>query len=469
MPSRDVSNRADLKDYMTDKLEPNEKDVTELTKAISSWFVRKDGKFYDVNRTGNKLSRPDIERMCILRLNQRQPQITSELVVKAALRRAIETRHNDPEQTIPVWNGEHVSAPGTMSKFVWNDGAVSINSWTSPGYRSARVNEADYGIFGQLFDAVFVNPPEKEMFLNWLAYGLQNEVDKPAWAPFLYSRTKGTGKSTVCSICTELFGRTNSVTSNGLDHLLSKFNQSTLMNKLVVLEELSLTTASAQANRLKMYITETEVLTERKGVDAELIRQACCFVFTSNHLPTWIEHDDRRFYVIDCDHSGHASGAQAKEFSSLVGRIKEQMRDPINIAKLYNALMARELPTDFDAQTLNIDEQATPLMRQIQGASAQTNVVLLEQELNEKAVNALPEGAVASFVQKVLSGNSNQTRHLMTELQWVRASVKWGGADYARMIWVRPGYLVERGKLVGPEGQVTDLVEHLKLLELEVF
>jgi hypothetical protein len=87
---------------------------------------------------------------------------------------------------------------------------------------------------------MFLRQAEREMILNWLAWNLQNEDDKPTWAPFLYSRTKGSGKSAFCHLVSVLFGQENSVTQNNVDQLTSRFNMTALHSKLVISEELQL-------------------------------------------------------------------------------------------------------------------------------------------------------------------------------------------------------------------------------------
>jgi len=47
----------------------------------------------------------------------------------------------------------------------------------------------------------------------------------------------------------------------------------------------------------------------------------------------------------------------------------------------------------------------------------------------------------------------------MSDLGWTKCSVKWGGVDYGRQVWVRPGYLVERGRVKGPDGYDVALVQ----------
>lgn len=86
------------------------------------------------------------------------------------------------------------------------------------------------------------------MFLNWLAWSLQNEDDKPNWAPFLYSTRMGTGKSTLAMLMARLFGEENSITQNNVDKLTGRFNMTLLKSKLVICEEVNLRPGSGDAN-----------------------------------------------------------------------------------------------------------------------------------------------------------------------------------------------------------------------------
>jgi len=192
-----------------------------LSKAISSWYVRRDSKFYDVNRLNTPLSKEDIERACIIRIRggYEHFDITPDLI-KAVFNRAIVQMIGNPEQSIPVWNGSQVCSPDVLERVVWKDGTVAVNTWTQPSYRSLRVNEAELGVAAEFFEAMFAREAEREMVLNWLAWCLQNEADKPMWAPFFYSRSKGTGKSTLCMLVGKLFGDENTVTQNSIEKRL---------------------------------------------------------------------------------------------------------------------------------------------------------------------------------------------------------------------------------------------------------
>ncbi|WP_428515387.1 DUF5906 domain-containing protein [Roseovarius sp.] len=440
-----------------------EAELNRLVNAVCSWFVRRDGKYYQVEHLSTKLSRDDVAHISLARIRDECNDIeTSRDLLRDGFRRAIEMKHAIPGQTIPIWNGREYCDPGTDARVVNERGAVAVNSWREPGYRLVDEVEPSWGVAEEFLETIFPREAEREMFLNWLAWCLQNESDKPNWAPFLYSARKGTGKSTLCQLVARLFGSENAVTQNNVDKLTGRFNASVLTRKLVVCEELNLRQDSPQGNALKTYLTEREIMTERKGQEAEQIRHCCCFLFTSNHLPLWIEPEDRRYYLIEIDHDGHATGPRAGEFASLVERLYAFMRDDRAIAGLHRVLMERKLDDGFSAKTLNVERDATPLMRRVQGASEQTVRTQLAERLDERGQHAVPEADVAALIRTELGQNVNSTRHMMTELGWSKFKVKWAKQDYARAIWVREGYWVENGKVRGPGGYSQPIAEHLE-------
>jgi len=445
--------------------EPTTEDVAirnQIAKAVSSWFVRRDGKFYDIDNLNVALSKPDVQRVCLFRIRDEYPeiQLASE-TLKAVFNLAIEKTHADHTRSIPVWNGRRQCHPANPQRIIHERGEAIINTWKRPAYRELSITDADYGIAGEFLEQLFPRDAEREMILDWLSWNFQNEDDKPTWAPFLYSRTKGSGKSTFCHLASVLFGLDNSVTQNNVDQLTSRFNMTALHSKLVISEELQLRQDSTQSNTLKTYITEKTTLSEFKGRESERVDQRCCFVFTTNHLPLWIEAEDRRYYVVEVDHEGHAAGPQAAEFASLVGELMTYLDKPVNVARLYNALLARELPETFSAKTLNVARDATDVMQRIHDSSRQVTLDQLDEHLNEMGVNAIPEANLVEFINNTLRGNANSLRHMMAGLGWSKSKVKWGGVDYARAIWIRPGFSVDRGKLHSPDGSSETLTQHL--------
>lgn len=52
----------------------------------------------------------------------------------------------------------------------------------------------------------------------------------------------------------------------------------------------------------------------------------------------------------------------------------------------------------------------------------------------------------------------------MSDLRWTKREVKWGKVDYNRQIWVRPGYIIQNGKISAPDGfeeKLSTQLDHL--------
>lgn len=447
----------------TNSNEETLRNIDLLAAEFAKQFVRKDNKFFDVSYLHNALSRTDVEQMILNRIAEEYRGIElSRDLLKGLYGKLIDANHTDTSRSIQVWNGQSVCLPGDSKRLVPDRGAVTANVWVQPAYSSLRVNAAGGDPLFEFFDRLFKSDRERDLFLNWLAYCIQNEADKPTWAPFFYSRRKGTGKSTLCRIMTEVFGEQNTAVQNNVDKLTQQFNATLLRSKLVICEETHLQQGSAKGNAIKTFLTDPFILIEQKGKEQVRARNITCFVFTSNFMPDWMEPGERRYAVFDVDHDGGAGGASSNEFANAVGRVHEYLDDPTNVARFYNWLLARALPETFNAKSLDIVEDATPIMRQLQETSRQTDLDLLEEHLDAQSILVIPQEDVAVYVRDTLRAKSSQTRHLMRELGWEKSSCKWGGLTYAKAIWTRPGYSVDAGRLYGPSHDGTPISDCIK-------
>lgn len=439
---------------------PDPDEVELLARSISSWFVRMDGKYYDSSDPRNKFSRDDVTAACIWRFREEIPQVvlTSDLLSEA-FEVALTRTNFDPTLSVPTWNGSVRCLPGHEERLIWKTGMVTVNSWTKPDYRRIDVDEADPGTVQDFLDFIFPSERERDVFLDWLAWCLQNEAEKPTWGPILYSKRKGTGKSTLCEIARLLFGQSNSQTQNNVDKLTGQFNMQMMTSKFLVSEELDNRAGTKAANALKTFMTETDTAAEAKGRELERVVQCFCCMFTTNHFPLWIEENDRRYWITEIDHEGCHGGPRHGVFTQLVGNVKAYLRNDLHLARLYRWLMERELPAGFTGMALDAVKYRTPTMDLIFGNNGQTTHDMMQEYLDEKQMNAIAESDVARVVVAELKANLNSTKHLMSELGWRKKKVKWGGKDFARAVWVRGGYDVIGGKLIHPDGSAEVLFE----------
>ncbi|SMO85093.1 hypothetical protein SAMN06265380_11242 [Ruegeria faecimaris] len=218
-----------------------EKDVTLLARQISKWVVRYKNQFYLPERPSHPLSQAEAKRICLGRMRSNYP--TMEFTpghVRAVFQRAFEEIHDDPSQNVRIWNGTTKCRPDIKEPIIPEGDTVALNAWNEPAYRDLAVADADTTMFDRFLERIFGHEADRRVVKDWVSWGLQNEAEKLAWALFFYSRYKGTGKCTLCTLITKLFGEENSITQNSVAKLTGKFNKPILDSKLVVSEELQL-------------------------------------------------------------------------------------------------------------------------------------------------------------------------------------------------------------------------------------
>lgn len=452
--------RSDDDDLQT--VEPTEPPLTpdtpEATKSalarfIASRFVRRDGKFYRLDNPNVSISATDLKRVSLHQVKAAFPnvEVTDELW-SAVCAHVVNDTHTIQAESVPVWDGTQNCVPGEIGGLIWNDGMASLNTWRLPAYRQLNVDAQDDRLFDQLLERVFPQQADRAVLKDWLAWNLQNEGDKPTWAILLYSQTKGTGKSTLGRLLSLLFGDENSMALNGISTLTGRFNKPVLARKFITCEEVKLGAGTDAGNKVKALISEKVIAAEGKGTNAESIRNCCCFVMTTNHFPHWIEPDDRRFYVIDVNHQGHAAGPDQEAFQSFMETFYSYMDKPENIAKLRAALLSHRLSNSFNPRSLNVAAVDTPIMQRINQNSGEILQQVLEETIAAQGVFALPQSSLVKLFSETLKIKPNRLGHMMNEMGWRPVKAKWGGTDSARVAWVHPDYQLFNGRVRGPDG-----------------
>lgn len=436
--------------------DPIEFDPIEVVREASQWFVRQEARFFDIDRLDNPLSRFDVIQLIAHRVRTNFPgfELTQERF-KSMVDLMISSPTGDPTLSIPVWSGRTVSKPGNSERRIFENGMATINSWKRPSYRRITSASAGLGMFGTFLDYIMPNEAERDMFLDWLAWCLQNESDKPSWAIFLFSEKHGTGKSALAQIVKQLFGKENTSEQQGVKPLISRFNRPILSKKFIYAEEVKVAPNSDDGNKLKTLISENFTMSEAKGRDIAPIEHRCCFLLTTNHKPIWLEPGDRRFYIIKIDHQGYNSGgADYDNFVQLVTETKATYKDEQNLASLYKALMQRRLSPTFNAYSLNVNLHATEVMKEISLLSNDIVEELLEEYLRERKLCFIPVRYSQKIIEHFAKRNPNASKYTFDRLGWKKGKFAWGGKP-AAWAFYDPNSMPSRGKLTSPQGTVS--------------
>lgn len=130
--------------------------------------------------------------------------------------------------------------------------------------------------------------------LDWLANGIKDRN----YCILVTIGKSGIGKGVLGEIMRHLFGSTNYQGGVRSEIFKSKFNSQLLNKRLVYLDEIKIANVE-QENKLKLLINEF-IEVEKKGVDAQEVRNFTSFYLSSNNLDALkISGDDRRFSIVD--------------------------------------------------------------------------------------------------------------------------------------------------------------------------
>ena len=428
---------------------PYDPSYDEILRLVSGWFVKKDNKFHDVNNLQTTYQAQDLKQVIVSRIKVLFPKLkldNKDLKEFFLVLLDPPIANSNPERNIPVWSGHTVSLPTNTQKISFRDGVATVNLWEYPAYRRSK------GIKGTAFDAflayVIPDAAERNVFLNWLAWSLKHEEQKPRWAVMLYSQKQGTGKTVLTELVKDLFGVANTSRINGVRQLVARFNKEVLQHKLVVVEEIEVKKGSKEANQVKSLITEDSTTVEAKGLPSSVENINCAFLMTTNHLPTWLEEADRRFFILNFDHEGYNNGGKDyEEFVGLVKDLKEQISTPGGIKGIYDDLMARDL-TDHNPMSLDVVKHSTSLMRELQ--------VLTPDVVKEQLREILAANNIVFFTSKqaqqlmdlFAKREANSTTHLFTGLGYKKNRFAWGGDKSQKACWYLPSAAPERGEVL---------------------
>lgn len=425
-------------------------DAPEVLRIVSSWYVKKNNAYHDVDNLQVKLQPHDVKQIIIQRMIEHFPNWRlSDQGWRDFFKLLLDPPVNqlNPEVSIPVWSGQRLFIPGNRQKIVFKNGMASVNTWQEPEYRKVAPVGSD--AFDKFLEFVIPNTMERTVFLDWLSWTLRFENQKPSWSILLYSEKQGTGKSTLADVLKELFGSFNTGRINGVSKLVGRFNKEVLANKLVIVEEVEVKRGSPQANRIKSLVTEDSTMVEAKNMPVYVENIYCAFVMTTNHLPLWLEESDRRFFILNFDHAGYANGGTKYQlFTKLVGALKEQLTDPKFVKSLYDSLISRDVPDDF-GRKLDVANQSTEIMKRLKDLSPDVVKQVLKEQLELREVFFVPVSEAHKLINRISPREANSQTHIFTELGWKKKKFAWDNLPqrYAWFKTVDPDKPPTRGKI----------------------
>jgi len=141
---------------------------------------------------------------------------------------------------------------------------------------------------------------ERELLMDWLAWTYQRPGDKITWAPILYSRSFGVGKTTVFNALAKCIGEVM-VSEPTQAELEDKFNDWCYGKLLVKIEELMSGDKYHVAEKLKPVVTNPSLSIRQMHRTGFVVANVANVCASTNHMQALpIEKGDRRWMMIQC-------------------------------------------------------------------------------------------------------------------------------------------------------------------------
>lgn len=185
---------------------------------------------------------------------------------------------------------------------VIHDGKKMLNSYRRRGVKPCKVLDQEGDELVSLFLAhlehLIEDAVERTIVLNWMAFMYQNPGKRVNWSLVLQG-TQGSGKTYIGNVMTLLLG--SNVQSLDTGTISGRFTSWATGAILNIVEEIRISGTNRWGimDKIKPYITNDQVICERKGCDVVTLPNFTSYLLLSNHkdcIP--IDGEDRRYCVI---------------------------------------------------------------------------------------------------------------------------------------------------------------------------
>ena len=222
---------------------------------------------------------------------------------------------------------------------------------------------------------------EAELLLDFLAYVIQNPGKKVRWAIVLVG-IQGNGKSFWVELMKRLLG--SNASEVGGTTVSQRFTGWAMEKTFIAIEEIRVPSESKYAvlDKLKPFISNTEVNVEQKGKDDHVVPNFASYLLLTNHddaLP--IDDGDRRYCVIETSPRTKAEIPGQDYFDELFGVLE---RHPEALLHYFNE---RKIGDDFNPNGRAPETQGKYRMMQESKTRHRLAVEEAIEELRSEVIN----------------------------------------------------------------------------------
>ena len=192
--------------------------------------------------------------------------------------------------------------PGAGRTVTSQSGSKMLNSYRRQGVAPCAVLDAEGAEVVELFlkhlEHLIEDQVERDIVLNWMAFMYQNQGKRLNWS-LVIQGTQGSGKSYIGNVMSLLLG--GNVQALDTPTISGRFTSWATGAVLNIVEEIRISGTNKWGimDKIKPYITNDQIICERKGRDVETLPNFTSYLLLTNHkdaIP--IDEEDRRYCVI---------------------------------------------------------------------------------------------------------------------------------------------------------------------------
>jgi hypothetical protein len=255
--------------------------------------------------------------------------------------------------------------PGA-GQIVMFEGKPMLNSYRKNGVRPCATLEGEEGgeeggeggdreglevvaMFLKHLEHLIDNEVEREIVLHWMIFVVQNPGKRLNWSLILQG-TQGSGKSYIGNVMALLLG--SNVQSLDTATISGRFTSWATGAILNIVEEIRISGTNRWAimDRIKPYITNDQILCEKKGRDVLTLPNFTSYLLLTNHKDAVpLDDEDRRYCVV---YSRLQTSEQLHEYFGGAEKVEEYFDKLFTMTKARPDAIARyfmdyKLPSSF--------------------------------------------------------------------------------------------------------------------------
>ena len=321
------------------------------------------------------------------------------------------------------------------------DGLLYPNIWRKPDI------QPDESIkcfpFVDHLEKMLGSKEKAQYLINYISLRYQQPDVKPHICFYFYQEKGGYGKSLFAETLEAIFGK-SAVTSVGDQSAMNSLSSVDIWTRTwLIVQEMSIKAGSDVYNTIKTMSTSDSTMAARKGEHFKTHKTPAQIMMMSNHAPSFIEANDRRFFISEWSHEFDSDDAKNTYFNHYTRWLKHDGG--------YEAIAHLLATTDVSGIDIAAAAMMTPEKAKAIGIQADQATTEIKDRIEDNPNQRLFTESEFTDIFQRNSILANAIKHKLAAAGLVRAADCFkdkdsGGKNQNMYFWHRSEDNISRGK-----------------------